>query len=70
MKQPANNPLRPRDAELLLLMAEGHSISEVASLLFLSPAAVGSARRRLLRLLGASSLAAAVATALRNRWIE
>lgn len=41
-------PLRPRERELLQLIAEGHSTKEIAARLHLSPSAVDSRRVRLM----------------------
>lgn len=62
-------PPSPRECDLLLLLAEGHSTRQVASLLFMTPEGVERARARLLHWLGVPNATAAVALALRKRWI-
>jgi ATP/maltotriose-dependent transcriptional regulator MalT len=67
----ANDPAHPsglttREAEVLRLLAGGHSDSEIAGALFISPRTVGGHVTNLLSKLGVDSRTAAVAIAIRQ----
>jgi two-component system nitrate/nitrite response regulator NarL len=62
--------LTPREREILLLTADGHSAPAIASQLHLSPATVKTHLQSLYEKLGVSDRAAAVATAMRQGLLE
>jgi two-component system, NarL family, nitrate/nitrite response regulator NarL len=64
------NPLSQREREILSLTAEGRSASDIALLLYLSPATVKTHLRRIYQKLGVSDRAAAVAEAMRRGLLE
>jgi two-component system nitrate/nitrite response regulator NarL len=61
-----DNPLTAREREVLRHLAEGASTREIGEALFISPRTASTHVENILRKLGASSRAAAVAYALRN----
>jgi predicted ATPase/DNA-binding CsgD family transcriptional regulator len=61
-----DNPLTAREREVLRHLAEGASTREIGDVLFISPRTASTHVENILRKLGASSRAAAVAYALRN----
>jgi two-component system nitrate/nitrite response regulator NarL len=62
--------LSPREREILVLTADGHSAREIAERLFLSPTTVKTHLGNLYEKLGVSDRAAAVAEAMRRRMLE
>ncbi|MEE6170134.1 MULTISPECIES: response regulator transcription factor [unclassified Mycolicibacterium] len=62
--------LSGREREILQLIADGKSVPEMASELFLAPTTVKTHIRRLYEKLGVSDRGAAVAVAMRNRLLE
>lgn len=62
--------LTPREREILLLTADGHSAPAIASQLHLSPATVKTHLQSLYEKLGVSDRAAAVAAAMRQGLLE
>lgn len=68
--KPPEPRLRKRDRMLLRLLAEGLTTAQMAGLLFMSSGAVTRARQQLQQRLGVTNGTAAVALALRHRWID
>jgi DNA-binding NarL/FixJ family response regulator len=66
---PADNPLSPREMEVLELLAQGFSKKEVADQLTLSYHAIALYTRNIFKKLEAPNIAAAIATAIRQRLI-
>ena len=66
----ARPALTPREREILLLTADGHSAPSIASQLHLSPATVKTHLQSLYEKLGVSDRAAAVAAAMRQGLLE
>jgi two-component system nitrate/nitrite response regulator NarL len=62
--------LSEREREIVELVADGHSVSEIASRLYLSPATVKTHLQRVYQKLGVSDRAAAVAEAMRRGIVE
>lgn len=60
----------PREREVLLLLADGHSRAGIAATLCLSEATIKTHLERVYRKLDVSDRAAAVATAMRRGWLE
>lgn len=68
-RKPGDNPLQllsRREREILQLVAEGRSSSEIGALLFLSPKTVDSYRSRLMGKLGLADVPALVKFAIRH----
>jgi DNA-binding NarL/FixJ family response regulator len=68
-RKPGDNPLQllsRREREILQLVAEGHSSTEIGALLFLSPKTVDSYRSRLMAKLGLADIPALVKFAIRH----
>jgi two-component system nitrate/nitrite response regulator NarL len=63
-------PLSPREREILRMTADGHSASDIASHLYLSPATVKTHLQRIYQKLEVSDRAAAVAEAMRIGVLE
>jgi two-component system, NarL family, nitrate/nitrite response regulator NarL len=63
-------PLSPREREILRMTADGHSASDIANNLFLSPATVKTHLQRIYQKLEVSDRAAAVAEAMRIGVLE
>ena len=64
------NPLSQREREIVELTANGHSASDIADRLYLSPATVKTHLQRVYQKLGVSDRAAAVAEAMRRGIVE
>jgi len=62
--------LSPREAEVIKLIAEGHSVPDIAKQLHLAPTTVRTHVQRLYEKLGVSDRGAAVAEAMRRRLVE
>jgi DNA-binding NarL/FixJ family response regulator len=62
--------LTERELDVLRLTAEGFSAEDVANKLALSPATIKTYLSRIYSKLGASNKAAAVASAIRNGWLQ
>jgi two-component system nitrate/nitrite response regulator NarL len=62
--------LSPREREVLRLVAEGHSASEIAGRLFIEPSTVKSHLQNIYKKLGVSERAAAVAEGMRRGMLE
>jgi two-component system invasion response regulator UvrY len=67
---PAHEQLSDREMQTLVLIAEGHKLSEIAARLLLSPKTVSVYRARVLEKLKLSSNAELATYALRNRLID
>jgi DNA-binding NarL/FixJ family response regulator len=67
---PAHEQLSDREMQTLVLIAEGHKLSEIATRLVLSPKTVSVYRARVLEKLKLSSNAELATYALRNRLID
>ena len=67
---PEKNPLSEREREIVELTANGHSASDIADRLYLSPATVKTHLQRVYQKLGVSDRAAAVAEAMRRGIVE
>lgn len=68
-RKPGGDPLKllsRREREILQLVAEGHSSTEIGALLFLSPKTVDSYRSRLMAKLGLADVPALVKFAVRH----
>lgn len=63
-------PLSGRELEILSLIADGHSVAQIASRLYLSPFTVRTHIKRAYKKLGVSSRGAAVAQAMRRGLFE
>ncbi|MBD5781639.1 response regulator transcription factor [Pelagicoccus sp. NFK12] len=64
-----DNPLSPREMEVLALLAQGYAKKEVADSLGLSYHAVALYVRNIFKKLGTPNIAAAIATAIRRNFI-
>jgi len=62
--------LSPREAEVIKLIAQGHSVPDIAKQLHLAPTTVRTHVQRLYEKLGVSDRGAAVAEAMRRRLVE
>lgn len=62
--------LSPREAEVIKLIAKGHSVPEIAKQLHLAPTTIRTHVQRLYEKLGVSDRGAAVAEAMRRRLVE
>ena len=62
--------LSPREAEVITLIAKGHSVPDIAKQLHLAPTTVRTHVQRLYEKLGVSDRGAAVAEAMRRRLVE
>ena len=62
--------LSPREAEVITLIAAGHSVPEIAAQLHLAPTTIRTHVQRLYEKLGVSDRGAAVAEAMRRRLVE
>ena len=62
--------LSPREAEVITLIAKGHSVPDIAKQLHLAPTTVRTQVQRLYEKLGVSDRGAAVAEAMRRRLVE
>ena len=62
--------LSPREAEVIKLIADGHSVPDIAKQLHLAPTTVRTHVQRLYEKLGVSDRGAAVAEAMRRRLVE
>ena len=62
--------LSPREAEVITLIAKGHSVPDIAKQLHLAPTTVRPHVQRLYEKLGVSDRGAAVAEAMRRRLVE
>jgi len=62
--------LSPREAEVITLIAAGHSVPEIAERLHLAPTTIRTHVQRLYEKLGVSDRGAAVAEAMRRRLVE
>ena len=63
------NPLRPREAQLLRMVAEGATVKECAHTLYLAPGTVRNCLRRAVEGLGARGRTDAIRIARENGWI-
>ncbi len=61
--------LSPREAEILVLVVQGHTVKECARLLKISPSTIDNIKSRLMRKLGAHRLADLVRIAVKNGWV-
>ena len=66
----SDDPLTPREAEVLKLIAEAHTTREIADLLFISPKTVENHRARLLEKLGMHDRVQLTRYAIRRGLIE
>jgi DNA-binding CsgD family transcriptional regulator len=66
----ARSRITPRQREVLQLLAEGHSMKEVAYLLGLTPRTVAYHKYRIMEVLRLKSNAQLVQYAIRNRMIQ
>ena len=64
------NALSPREFQIFKLMAEGHSVSDIASALFISPKTVGVHHTNIMKKLGLHNTAQVVRLAIRCNVIE
>jgi two-component system, NarL family, nitrate/nitrite response regulator NarL len=62
--------LSPREAEVITLIAKGHSVPDIAKQLHLAPTTVRTHVQRLYEKLGVNDRGAAVAEAMRRRLVE
>jgi DNA-binding NarL/FixJ family response regulator len=69
-KASSSQTLTPREREVLQLLTEGKSNKEIAGLTGTSPKTVETHRARIMRKLGARSLAELVRYAIRNKLVE
>jgi DNA-binding NarL/FixJ family response regulator len=68
--QEAQEPLTPREREIVQLLAEGHSNKEIASKLFLSVKTVETHRAAIMRKLEVNSIVELVHYAIRNKLVQ
>ena len=62
--------LTPREQEVLLLIAEGHSNTEIGKQLEISPRTVDSHRTNIRNKTGIHNLAGMIRFAYQNKWIK
>jgi two-component system, NarL family, nitrate/nitrite response regulator NarL len=67
---PQTAPLSERERQILRLIADGRSVPEIATELFVAPTTIKTHIRRLYEKLGVSDRGAAVAQAMRNGLLE
>ena len=65
----ADDPLTPRQREVLQLIAEGRTMKEVASILHISPRTAESHKYEIMQTLGVDTTAALIQYALRLRLV-
>ncbi|MBZ5618428.1 MAG: response regulator transcription factor [Acidobacteriia bacterium] len=66
---PGDNPLTPRQREVLQLIAEGRTMKEVASILHISPRTAESHKYEIMQTLGVETTAALIQYALRLKLV-
>ena len=68
-ESPAESPLTPRQREVLQLVAEGHTMKEVAAILNISPRTAESHKYEIMQVLGVDTTAALVQYAVRLKLV-
>lgn len=68
-ESPSENPLTPRQREILQLVAEGRTMKEVASILDISPRTAESHKYEIMKVLGVDSTAALIQYAIRLKLV-
>jgi DNA-binding CsgD family transcriptional regulator len=65
-RRPGNDPLTPRQREVLQLIAEGRTMKEVANILNISPRTAETHKYEIMQTLGVKTTAALVQYAVRS----
>jgi DNA-binding NarL/FixJ family response regulator len=65
-----NTPLTPRQREVLQLIAEGHTMKEIASILYISPRTAESHKYEIMQTLGMETTAALIQYAVRAKLVS